>query len=567
MLERPWTTEEATDTYQVDAWGKGYFAINEAGHMVVRPEKAEGREIDLLRVVEHLRDQGLSAPLLLRFSNLLTHRLREMRDAFDAAIQENDYQGKYLAVYPVKVNQQRSVVEEVYRYGAEYGFGLEVGSKPELLAVMAIADSAVPRLIVCNGFKDDDYIKSVVLATKLGLEIVPVVEKLDELDLILKHARAFDVRPRLGVRVKLASQGAGRWRHSAGIKSKFGLFVSEVLELFEELQKQGLEDCLELVHCHPGSQLHDIRRIKNAVGELAHVYTELVTMGASGLRYLDVGGGHGVDYDGSQTNSPSSMNYTPHEYASEVVYRVAQVCDQKGVSHPTLVTESGRALAAYQSLLVVNVLGRSGLDDFTISEDPDRILEQESELAQPLVDLIEAHRGLSERRIVECYHDAVEAFDQTQQLFNLGYLSLAWRGFAERLFWNTCARIRTISRHMPAPPEELEELETVLADIYFCNFSIFQSLPDSWAIDQIFPIAPIHRLDEKPTRQAILADMTCDSDGKIHRFVDLRDIRRTMPVHELQFQARRSTWRPPALPSLLPRPRRGRRIPQRPPQR
>ena len=534
VLDRPWTTEDAADAYQIEAWGKGYFAINEAGHMVVRPERIEGREIDLLEVVEHLRGRGLSAPLLLRFSNLLTHRLREMRNAFDDAIQENDYRGNYLAVYPIKVNQQRSVVEEVYRYGAEYGFGLEVGSKPELLAVMAIADDAVPRLIVCNGFKDDDYIKSVVLATKLGFEIVPVVEKLDELPLILKHAKANGVRPRLGVRVKLAAQGAGRWRHSAGIKSKFGLFVSEVLELFEELRREGFEDCLELVHCHPGSQLHDIRRIKNAVGELAHVYTELVKMGASGLRYLDVGGGHGVDYDGSQTNSPSSMNYTAHEYASEVVYRVAQVCDQKQISHPTLVTESGRALAAYQSLLVVNVLGQSRLDGFTLSEDLDSILDQEDHLAQPLVDLIEAYHALSERRIIECYHDAVEAFDQAQQLFNLGYLSLPWRGFAERLFWITCARIRALSRRMPTPPEQLEELETILADIYFCNFSIFQSLPDSWAIDQIFPVAPIHRLDEKPMRQAILADMTCDSDGKIDRFVDLRDVRRTLAVHELE---------------------------------
>ena len=533
-LEPSWTPNDASDLYQVEAWGQGYFGINSAGHMVVRPGKVRGQEIDLLEVVEHLRGRELNSPLLLRFSNLLTHRLREVRDAFAAAASENDYRGDYLAVYPIKVNQMRAVVEEVYRYGAEFGFGLEVGSKPELLAVMAITDDATPRLIICNGFKDDDYIKTVVLATKLGRNIVPVVEKMDELHLILKHARANGVRPRLGVRVKLASQGAGRWSGSAGARSKFGLFVSEVLELFELLRSQGLEDCLELVHCHPGSQLHDIRRIKNAVGELAHVYAELVRMGASHLRYLDVGGGLGVDYDGSQTNFASSMNYTLQEYANEVVYRVAQICDEKEVSHPTLVTESGRALAAYQSLLVVNVLGKSGLDNFVLTENLDRMLESDREIAPPVVDLIEAYRGLSERRIVECYHDVIEAHEQAQQLFNLGYLSLEWRGFAERLFWSTLTRIRALSRRMPAAPEELEDLEAVLADIYLCNFSVFQSLPDSWAIDQIFPIAPIHRLDEKPMRQAVLADMTCDSDGKIDRFVDLRDIRRTLPVHDLQ---------------------------------
>ena len=533
-LERSWTPEDAAELYQVDAWGQGYFAVNGAGHMVVRPEKIPGREIDLLEVVEHLRGRGLSAPLLLRFSNLLTHRLRETRDVFEQAMAENDYRGRFLAVYPVKVNQQRSVVEEVYRYGAEYGFGLEVGSKPELLAVLAITDDATPRLVLCNGFKDDDYIRSVVLATKLGRRIVPVVEKLDELGLILEHAQAHGVRPRLGVRVKLASEGAGRWRHSAGVRSKFGLFVSEVLELFETLREQGLEDCLELVHCHVGSQLHDIRRIKNAVAELAHVYTELVAMGATGLQFLDVGGGLGVDYDGSQTNSPSSMNYTPREYASEVVYRVAQICDEKQVPHPTIVTESGRALAAYQSLLVIDVVGRSALDAFEVSEDLDRIQFEEAEVAQPIVDLIEARRDLSERRILECYHDLIEAHEQVQQLFALGYLSLEWRGLAERLFWTTCSRVQALARRMLTPPQELEELDAFLADTYFCNFSVFQSLPDSWAIDQVFPIVPLHRLAEEPTRRAVLADVTCDSDGKIDRFVDQRDIRRTLPVHELE---------------------------------
>jgi len=532
-MERTWSLKDSQDLYLVSAWGKGYVGVNTAGHLVVRPDKSPGDEIDLLEVVDALREKRLFAPLLLRFSNLLTHRLREMHEAFAAAIAENEYRGRYLAVYPIKVNQQRSVVEEVYRYGADYRFGLEVGSKPELLAVMALADDAEPRLVVCNGFKDDDYIKTVTLAAKVGHSIVPVVEKPEELALILKYARVHGVRPRIGVRVKLASPGAGRWRESAGAKSKFGLFVSEVLELFSELRRCGMEDCLELLHCHAGSQLHDIRRIKDAVGELAHIYAELVSQGAENLHYLDVGGGLGVDYDGSQTNYPSSMNYTLEEYASEVVYRITSVCDEKGVPHPTIVTEAGRAIAAHQSVLIVNVLGRSGLDGFAVEEDLDAIASSAEEVAQPVLDLVEAARGLTERRVVECYHDTIQAYEQVLNLFSLGYLSLEWRGFAERVFWSTCARIRDVARGLPTKVEELTELNSILADTYFCNFSVFQSLPDSWAIDQLFPVVPIHRLDEKPSRQAVLADMTCDSDGKIDRFVGLRDISRTLPVHDL----------------------------------
>jgi arginine decarboxylase len=434
-------------------------------------------------------------------------------------------------VYPIKVNQQRSVVEEVYRYGGEYGFGLEVGSKPELLSVLAIADDAEPRLIICNGFKDDDYIRSVTLAAKLGREILPVVEKLDELDLILKHAKREGVEPRLGVRIKLAAEGSGRWRGSAGAKSKFGLFVGEVVEVLARLEREGLEDCLELVHCHAGSQLGDMRRVKDAIGELSHVYAELVRMGATGLKYLDVGGGLGVDYDGSQTSFASSVNYTLEEYANEVIYRVASVCADKNVPHPVIVTESGRALAAYQSMLIVNVLGSSRLDNFEVSEDLDLVVEEDP--PQPVLDLVEAYKALSERRVIECYHDAIQAHEQAQSLFSVGYLSLEDRGLVERLFWKTCSAIRQIARSMPRVPEELEELETILADIYFCNFSVFQSLPDSWAIDQIFPIVPIHRLEQKPTRRAVLADMTCDSDGKIDRFVGQRDIERALSVHEL----------------------------------
>jgi arginine decarboxylase len=431
------------------------------------------------------------------------------------------------------VNQQRLVVEEVYRYGKEFSFGLEAGSKPELLAVMAMTEDSPERMIVCNGFKDDSYIEAVILATKLGRTIIPVVENFDELALILRHSAKYQVRPRIGVRVKLASEGAGRWRDSAGEKSKFGLFVSEILELMKALREHQMLDCLELVHCHPGSQLQDIRRVKDAINELAHVYAELKLMGA-GLKYIDVGGGLGVDYDGSGTNFESSMNYTMNEYASDVVYRIASVCNARGIDHPIIVSESGRATAAHHSVLIFNVLGSSALDQFRITGRVEQDYTGEAELPQPVADLFVAYRSVSERRLVECYHDALQAREQVLQMFNLGLMSLEFRGLAERLYWATCARIRDYCRKLEQVPEELEGLELILSDTYFCNFSIFQSLPDSWAIGQLFPIMPIHRLNEKPTRYAVLADITCDSDGKIDRFVSHRDVKRTLELHELK---------------------------------
>jgi arginine decarboxylase len=431
------------------------------------------------------------------------------------------------------VNQQRLVVEEVYRYGKEFGFGLEVGSKPELLAVMAMTENAPERLIVCNGFKDDSYIEAVTLATKLGRTIIPVVENFEELGLILKHAETYQVRPRMGVRVKLFSEGSGRWSASAGEKSKFGLFITEILELFNVLKARDMLDCLQLVHCHPGSQLQDIRRVKDAINELAHVYAELKLMGA-GLQYIDVGGGLGVDYDGSGTNFASSMNYTLNEYANDVVYRIASVCNARDIPHPKIVSESGRAVAAYHSVLIFDALGSSALDKFRVTGDRAEDYAGAEELPQPVQDLFEAYRTVSERRLVECYHDALTAREQVLQMFNLGLLSLEFRGLAERLYWATCARIRDACRKLERLPEELEDLESILSDTYFCNFSVFQSLPDSWAIDQLFPILPIHRLEERPTRTAVLADITCDSDGKIDHFVSARDVKRTLELHELR---------------------------------
>jgi arginine decarboxylase len=530
-LNKPaWSVTDSVELYHVNAWGQGYFGINDAGHVTVRPEQIAGREIDLFEVVQGLKARELTTPVVVRFSGILAHRLRKLNDAFARAIAENDYRNRYAAVFPIKVNQQRLVVEEVYRYGADFGFGLEAGSKPELLAVMAMTENSPDRLIVCNGFKDDSYIETAMLATKLGRTIVPVVENFSELDLILKHADRLGVKPKIGIRVKLASEGSGRWRDSAGEKSKFGLFITEILEAVDVLKRRGMLDCLKLVHCHPGSQLQDIRRVKEAINELAHVYAELKLLGA-GLEYIDVGGGLGVDYDGSGTNYASSMNYDMQEYASDVVYRVASVCNARGIEHPVIVSESGRAIAAHHSVLIFNTLGTSALDQFHVTGREDQQYA-DRQLPQPVQDLLGAYREVSDRTLVECWHDALTAREQCLQMFKLGLLSLEFRGLAERLYWATCAKIRDHARKLEETPEELEDLENILSDIYFCNMSVFQSLPDSWAIDQLFPIMPIHRLEECPQRRAVLADITCDSDGKIDRFVSHREVKRTLELHD-----------------------------------
>jgi arginine decarboxylase len=525
--------DDSLALYNVGAWGSGYFSVNTAGHVVVRPDTSADHEIDLYEVVQGLQARDLAAPVVIRFSDILAHRLRHLHDAFARAIAENEYRNRYAAVFPIKVNQQRLVVEEVFRYGKEFGFGLEVGSKPELLAVMAMSEDSPDRLIVCNGFKDSSYIEAVILATKLGRTIIPVVENFSELELILKHADSYGVRPRLGVRVKLASEGSGRWRESAGERSKFGLFITEILEMLAVLKARGMEDCLKLVHCHPGSQLQDIRRVKDAINELAHTYAELKLMGA-GLEYIDVGGGLGVDYDGTGTNYASSMNYTLNEYASDVVYRVGSVCNARGIEHPMIVSESGRAIAAHHSVLIFNTLGNSALDRFQIAPEEAERAVRDRALPQPVRDLFDAWRNVDERRLVECYHDAQTGRDQVLQMFNLGLLSLEYRGLAERLYWSACARIRDCCRKLDRAPEELEDLENVLSDTYFCNFSVFQSLPDSWAIDQQFPIMPSTDSMNKPLRNAVLADITCDSDGKIDRFVSTRETKRTLELHTLR---------------------------------
>jgi arginine decarboxylase len=530
-LEGPWTTDDSFASYGCDLWGDGYVAARPDGHLAIRPKRGNGGDVDLYEVVEGLRARGLNAPLLMRFSDIIADRLQRLHDAFALAIKDNHYAGDYVTVFPIKVNQQRSVVEEVFRHGKHFGCGLEVGSKPELLAVMAMTGGEEEaRPIICNGFKDSPYLEAVVLATKLGRNIIPVIEKPDEIRLLIRHADHYGVTPSVGVRVKLASRGAGRWRASAGARSKFGLFASEVLEMVALMREHDMLDALQLVHAHAGSQLQDIRRVKEVISELAHFYAELVSLGAP-IRYIDIGGGLGIDYDGSRTNSASSMNYTLQEYANEVVYRIGSVCSDREVAHPTILSESGRALAAHHSVLVFEALGAASRDRAAVSEAE---LELDDDAPQPVRDLVGAYGAVNERSLIECFHDAVEARRQVVELFALGFLSLRFRGLAERLFWGTCERVREVSRKLDEIPEELEALDEILADTYFCNLSIFQSLPDVWAIGQRFPIVPLQRLDEKPTRNGVLADMTCDSDGKIDRFTSDGELVRTLPLHELR---------------------------------
>jgi arginine decarboxylase len=522
LLEK-WKISDALETYGVRRWGKDYFAVNKAGHVTVHPNKRPDEAIDLKELIDELQARGHQLPILLRFTDILRHRVGEIADAFKDAIRESGYQAPYCCVYPIKVNQQRQVVEEILDFGRPFQFGLEAGSKPELLAVMALTNGD-DTPIICNGFKDDEFIRMAMWARKLGKNVIPVVEKFTELDLIARHAEELKVRPALGVRVKLATRGAGRWRSSAGYRSKFGLTLTEVLEAVEFLKARNLADCLQLVHFHLGSQITNIRSIKGALTEAARVYAELHRVGA-GVRYLDVGGGLGIDYDGSQTDFESSTNYTLQEYANDVVFRIKGVCDEAGVPHPTIISESGRAVVAYHSLLVFDVLGVSDFDRYAVPP------EVPADAPQQIQDLFGIHRELKQKNLLESYHDSVQAVDEALNMFNLGNLTIEQRALVERLFWAVCSKMLRLVRDMDYAPEELQGLESLLSDTYFCNFSIFQSMPDSWAIKQLFPVLPIHRLDEVPTRRAVLGDITCDSDGKIDHFIDLRDVRKTLQLH------------------------------------
>ena len=527
VSENAFDIEDATELYEVSRWGQGYFSISESGRLQVHPDRDESRSIDFPELIEQLQLRGLELPMIVRFSGILKDRLRQIHDAFQHAIKEYRYAGAYNCVYPIKVNQHRQVVEEVLEYGGHLGFGLEAGSKPELLAVIAVTNNETP--IVCNGFKDVEFIETALSAQKIGRNITIVVEKPKELDLIMSVAGRLEMRPQIGMRVKLSSRGSGRWQGSGGYRSKFGLTASEILHGLGKLKAAGMEDCLNLLHFHLGSQITNIRFVKSALVEAARIYADLVRQGA-GLKTLDVGGGLGVDYDGSRTDFDSSMNYTLQEYANDVIYQIKSVCDDAGVAHPNIVSESGRAISAYHSVLLFSVMGAVTRGEVSFPKDiPD-------DTPQPLRDLFYIRKKLTVRNAHESYHDAIQLRDMVMSRFLSGVLSLEDCSFADDLFWGICRRIHKISREMEFVPEELQKLEAMLSDTYFCNFSVFQSMPDSWAIQQLFPVMPLQRLNEKPSRRAVLGDITCDSDGKVDRFIDRRDVRRALPLHALDEQ-------------------------------
>jgi arginine decarboxylase len=527
-IPRKWTVGDSSEIYGVKYWGNNYFSINDAGNVQAHPSGADAAKIDLKELVDEVARRGIGLPLLIRFSDILRSRIVELNETFKRAIAEYGYKGDYKGVYPIKVNQHRYVVEEIVQFGRPYHYGLEAGSKPELLAVMAMLDDE-EALIVCNGYKDEEYIETALMASKLGRTVLIVVEKFSELSLIAETAKKMGVRPRIGIRVKLAAKGSGRWEASGGDRSKFGLSTREVVEGINFLRANDLLNCFELLHFHLGSQISAIRAVKNALREAGRFYVEVCRLGAP-LKYFDAGGGLGVDYDGSQTNFASSMNYSTQEYANDIVFSLQEICDAGGVAHPTIVTESGRAVVAHHSMLVVDILG---VGEFDVGKAPEQIGTDASRVVK---NLFEAFRDVSRKNVLETYHDALEYKEEALQLFNLGNLSLPERVVAEDIFWAVCQKLLKMVREMREVPEELEGLERALSDTYFCNFSMFQSLPDIWAIDQLFPIMPIHRLNEEPTRRAVLADITCDSDGKIDHFIDRRDVKPVLELHPVNGQ-------------------------------
>lgn len=524
MKDTDWDLQQARLAYNIPHWSNGYFDIDGRGRLLARPGRDRaGAGIDLYELTGRIREMGLATPVLVRFTDILHDRIDTLCDAFAAAMKQDGYTGGYSPVYPIKVNQQHSVVAEILRHG-NGRVGLEAGSKPELLAVLGLTENLPNMPIVCNGFKDSEFIETVILATKLGRHIIPVVERFSDLEWIIRHAKRYMVRPRIGVRAKPSAQGTGRWQTSGGMRSKFGLTMTELLHALERLKQEGMADCLNMIHFHIGSQIGDIRAIKGAVNELAHIYCELKRQGA-GLDTIDVGGGMGIDYDGSASSSSSSVNYGVAEYAADIVYRVKSVCDAAGYPHPRILSESGRAMVAHSSLLIVDVLGATKFPTDATGDEVRGLMEKEGSRPQPVLELIDAFDALDQPRVnlLEVYHDAAQAVDEAMSLFNLGYLSLPMRSATERLFWAVGQRVLDRAKKKGAVlGDDLGDLPQILSDIYYVNFSIFQSLPDHWAIDQLFPIVPIHRLDECPTRRGVLADITCDSDGQVDKFIDAR---------------------------------------------
>jgi arginine decarboxylase len=520
---RAWTTRDSAALYNVAGWSGGFFRINDAGHVEVTPSGPEGPALDLYELVLDLERRGLDMPLLMRFPDVLHSRVQALFDCFGNAIREYGYNGRYRGVYPIKVNQQHQVVEELVRFGQPYGLGLEAGSKPELLAGLALLDHP-DALLVLNGYKDTEYMETALLSQKLGRYPIIVIDRFRELELLLQVARRLGIRPHIGVRAKLTTRGAGKWMESTGDRSKFGLTATETVLLVDKLREERMLDCLELLHFHIGSQISAVRAIKDAMKEACRIYVELAKSGA-GLRFLDAGGGLGVDYDGSSTNWHSSTNYTMQEYANDVVATIQEACEAAKIPHPDILTESGRALVAHHSVLVFNVLD---VNEVLAGHAPPDVGADEPAVIRSLV---ETWRSVSRKNFQEAYHDALQLKEEATSLFNVGLLDLRGRARVEQLFWGCCEAILKIIRELDYVPDDLEGLEKGLADTYYGNFSVFQSVPDHWAVKQLFPTVPLHRLNERPTRRAVLADLTCDSDGKMDQFIDLRDVKNYLELH------------------------------------
>ncbi len=519
-----WTVQDSEALYQVRDWGHPYFSVNEKGHVEVTPDPSSPNAINLYELTLDMRARGIELPLLVRFSDILAHRIRRIHEAFGRAMKEYEYQGSYRGVFPIKVNQQRHVVEEVVEAGRPWNFGLEVGSKPELLIALA-SMKGESGLIVCNGYKDATYIETALIAQRFSSTVLIVLERLEELDIVLKASDRLGIKPNLGVRAKLATKGMGRWADSAGERAKFGLNMPELVQLIDRLATAKRLDELQLLHFHIGSQISSIIPIKNAMQEAANIYVEMARMGCN-MQYLDIGGGLAIDYDGSKTDFHASCNYTLSEYAADVVATIQAACRKAELKEPTLISESGRAVCAHQSILLFDVVGQGR----ALSGEPTQPPKDAHSVLQVLY---ETYQGIMPKNVQESWHDACQAKEEAQSLFRYGYLGLRERSQAEALYWSCCEKIQATLQRLRFIPEELHDLEKTTSSIYYSNFSVFQSAPDSWAINQLFPIMPIHRLEERPTVRTTLADLTCDSDGKIDHFIDVEDVRSTLDVHML----------------------------------
>ncbi|MDQ2099306.1 MAG: biosynthetic arginine decarboxylase [Tychonema bourrellyi B0820] len=525
LPKKSWTIEDSEKLYRIQGWGEPYFSINAAGHITVSPKGDRGGSLDLCELVESLKQRNLALPLLIRFSDILEDRIDRLNSCFARAIARYNYKNVYRGVFPVKCNQHRQLVQDLVRFGQPHHFGLEAGSKPELM--IALATLKTPgALLICNGYKDRQYIETAILAQRLGQTSVIVLEQIEEVELAIAASKELGIKPILGVRAKLSTTGVGRWGGSTGDRAKFGLTIPEIVRAVEELKKAGMLDCLQLLHFHIGSQISSISVIKDAIREASHIYVELAKLGAN-MNYLDVGGGLGVDYDGSKTNFHASKNYNMQNYANDVVAGVKDACDERKVAVPIIISESGRAIASHQSVLIFDVLGTSEV----LREVPEPVDENAHQIPR---NLYEIYQSITPENYQEVYHDAIQFKEEAISLFNLGYLGIAERAKTEQLYWACCEKIQAIAREKEYVSDDLEDLEKVMASIYYINLSVFQSVPDSWAIDQLFPIMPINRLDEEPTQRGTLADLTCDSDGKIDQFIDLRDVKSVLELHTLK---------------------------------